>query len=46
MSIHNVYDDDDHDNDDDEEMTTTTNVYRNKFKLNFTKRKWEFLMEL
>lgn len=46
MSIHNVYDDDDHDNDDDDEMTTTTNVYRNKFKLNFTKRKWEFLMEL
>lgn len=43
MSIHNVYDDDDdHDNDDDDEMTTTTNVYRNKFKLNFTKRKREF----
>lgn len=43
MSIHNVYDDD-HDNDDDDEMTTTTNVYRNKFKLNFTKRKSEFLI--
>lgn len=42
MSIHNVYADDDHDNDD--EMTTTTNVYRNKFKLNFTKRKREFLI--